>query len=132
MAPSAIRTMAGWLMRWLSCGHGSYSATNAGRLFRCPMMRRMAETGCLELRFGIESGSDRVLARIEKGFTSQEAVETVSDAVNVFDRVDSFYVWGFPFETMDDFHQSVFQMISFRMLGSRILPSLLCFLPHSR
>ncbi len=40
-------------------------------------------------------------------------------------------MWGFPFETLEDFHKSVFQMISFRMLGARILPSLLCFLPQT-
>jgi len=95
------------------------------------MMKRMAETGCIELRFGIESGSDAVLERTRKGFSSEAAVSIVSEAVGLFDRVDAFYVWGFPFETMDDFYQSVFQMISFRMLGARVLPSLLCFLPQT-
>jgi len=32
---------------------------------------------------------------------------------------------------MDDFHQSLFQMVSFRMLGARILPSLLSLLPQT-
>ena len=50
---------------------------------------------------------------------------------DVFPRVDAFYVWGFPFETMDDFYQSLFQMVSFRMMGARILPSLLCLLPQT-
>ena len=96
-----------------------------------PMMKRMARTGCLELRFGIESASEAVLAKIKKGFSADEACAVVSAGVDIFDRVDAFYVWGFPFETMDDFHQSVFQMISFRMLGARVLPSLLCFLPQT-
>jgi len=95
------------------------------------MMRRMADTGCIELRFGIESASERVLEQSRKGFTPSQAVEIVSEAVSIFDRVDAFYVWGFPFETMDDFYQSVFQMVSFRMLGARVLPSLLCFLPQT-
>jgi radical SAM superfamily enzyme YgiQ (UPF0313 family) len=95
------------------------------------MMHRMAETGCLELRFGIESGSDAVLQRTKKGFSAAEAVEVVSEGVQIFDRVDAFYVWGFPFETMEDFQQSLFQMISFRMMGARVLPSLLCFLPQT-
>jgi anaerobic magnesium-protoporphyrin IX monomethyl ester cyclase len=96
------------------------------------MMERMAGTGCLELRFGIESGSDTVLAQTRKGFSAEQAVAVVSEGVHLFDRVDAFYVWGFPYETMDDFHQSVFQMISFRMMGARILPSLLCFLPQTQ
>ena len=45
--------------------------------------------------------------------------------------MDAFYVWGFPFETMEDFHQSLFQMVSFRTMGARILPSLLCLLPQT-
>lgn len=94
-------------------------------------MRAMAATGCCEIRYGIESGSDRVLARTRKGFTAAQAVEVVSQAVTIFDRTDCFYIWGFPFETREDFHQSVFQMIAFRALGARILPSLLSFLPQT-
>jgi len=95
------------------------------------MMREMADCGCLELRFGIESGSDRVLAELKKGFTAAEVLDLVPKAVGIFPRVDTFYVWGFPFETMEDFNQSLFQMVSFRMMGARILPSLLCLLPQT-
>ncbi len=95
------------------------------------MMRAMADCGCVELRFGIESGSDRVLQTIKKGFTTVQALDVVPRAVDIFRRVDAFFVWGFPFETLDDFHQSLFQMVSFRMLGARILPSLLSLLPQT-
>jgi len=95
------------------------------------MMRAMADSGCVELRFGIESGSDRVLERIRKGFTSAQSLELIPRAVDILRRVDAFYVWGFPFETMEDFQQSLFQMVSFRMMGARILPSLLCLLPQT-
>ena len=95
------------------------------------MMRAMADAGCVELRFGIESGSDRVLKQIQKGFAAAETLEVVPKAVAIFPRVDAFFVWGFPFETLEDFHQSLFQMVSFRMLGARILPSLLSLLPQT-
>ncbi len=95
------------------------------------MMKVMADAGCLELRFGIESGSDRVLKLIKKGFTAAETLDLIPKAVGIFPRVDAFYVWGFPFETMDDFNQTLFQMVSCRMLGARILPSLLSFLPQT-
>jgi radical SAM superfamily enzyme YgiQ (UPF0313 family) len=95
------------------------------------MMRAMADSGCVELRFGIESGSDRVLERIKKGFRAAETLDVVPKAVAIFPRVDAFFVWGFPFETLEDFHQSLFQMVSFRMLGARILPSLLSLLPQT-
>ncbi len=95
-------------------------------------MDAMAETGCVEIRYGIESGSQKVLARTLKGFTPDQAVAVVSEAVKRFPRVDTFFVWGFPFETMEDFYQTLFQMLSFRLMGSRILPSLLCYLPQTR
>jgi anaerobic magnesium-protoporphyrin IX monomethyl ester cyclase len=95
------------------------------------MMRAMAACGCLELRFGIESGSDRVLSRIKKGFTAAETLEVIPKAIEIFPRCDAFFVWGFPFETLEDFNQSLFQMVSFRMLGARILPSLLSLLPQT-
>ncbi|HOX44187.1 MAG TPA: radical SAM protein [Myxococcota bacterium] len=95
------------------------------------MMEAMAGTGCVEIRFGVESGSDRVLERTRKGFRAADVIPVVQRAVERFRRVDLFYVWGFPFEDMTDFHQSVFQMVSFRMLGARILPSLLCLLPQT-
>lgn len=95
------------------------------------MMKALADSGCVELRFGIESGADRVLAEIKKGFTSSQALEVVPPAIEMFPRVDAFYVWGFPFETMADFNQSLFQMVSLRMMGARILPSLLCLLPQT-
>ena len=96
-----------------------------------PMMRAMADCGCVELRFGIESGSDRVLERIKKGFTAAEVLALVPQAIEIFPRVDAFYVWGFPFETMEDFGQSLFQMVSLRTMGARILPSLLSLLPQT-
>jgi radical SAM superfamily enzyme YgiQ (UPF0313 family) len=95
------------------------------------MMHAMADCGCLEMRFGIESGSDKVLKLIKKGFTAAQSLEIVPKAIPIFPRVDTFFVWGYPFETMEDFNQSLFQMVSFRMMGARILPSLLSLLPQT-
>jgi len=95
------------------------------------MMEAMAAVGCVELRFGIESGCDRILQRVRKGFSAEQAIARVSEAIGIFPRVDAFYIWGFPFETLEDFHQTVFQMVSLRMMGARILPSMLCLLPQT-
>ena len=95
------------------------------------MMQAMADCGCLELRFGIESGSEKILKEIKKGFEAAAVLELIPKAIEIFPRVDAFYVWGFPFETMHDFNQTLFQMVSFRMMGARILPSLLSMLPQT-
>lgn len=91
----------------------------------------MAGAGCIEIRYGIESGSDAVLRRTKKGFLAERAAGIVAEAVRRFPRVDTFFVWGFPFETMEDFHQTLFQMIAFRLIGARVLPCLLCYLPQT-
>jgi hypothetical protein len=95
------------------------------------VLKAMANSGCVEIRYGIESGSDDVLKRTQKGFTIADATRVVSEAVKHFPRVDTFFIWGFPFETVEDFKKTVFQMISFRLIGARILPSLLCWLPQT-
>ncbi len=76
-------------------------------------MELMARAGCVEIRFGVESESDEILKRVAKGF-------------------DTFFIWGFPFESMEQFYQSLFMMQSFRIMGARVLPSLLCYLPQTR
>ncbi|HEY6872243.1 MAG TPA: radical SAM protein [Geobacteraceae bacterium] len=94
-------------------------------------MARMAETGCVQLRFGIESGSARVLDRVVKGFHFKDALRAVTAAVRIFDSVETFFIWGFPFEDMEDFYQTVLQMTRFRQIGARILPSLLSMMPQT-
>ncbi|RPI60021.1 MAG: radical SAM protein [Planctomycetaceae bacterium] len=111
--------------------HLKWKAFGRVNLMDEEMMSAMADAGCLELRFGIESASDAVLKKVRKGFTSAESLAIVPKACDIFPRVDTFYVWGFPFETMDDFNQTLFQMVSFRMMGARILPSLLSLLPQT-
>jgi anaerobic magnesium-protoporphyrin IX monomethyl ester cyclase len=84
------------------------------------MMKAMAGCGCVELRFGIESG-----------LPATAGLDHIPRAIEIVPRVDVFYMWGFPFETMEDFNQTLFQMVSFRMMGARILPSVLSLLPQT-
>ena len=95
-------------------------------------MELMVESGAVEIRYGIESGSEEILQRTVKGFDLEQAIEIVSESSRLFPGVDAFFIWGFPFETMEQFYQTVFLMNSFRMIGVRVLPSLLCYLPQTR
>jgi radical SAM superfamily enzyme YgiQ (UPF0313 family) len=115
---------AGLRVRWKAFGRID--------LTDLPTMEAMAEAGCIELRYGVESGSDRVLSRVRKGFSAQQATEVMAAAVGIFPGVDAFYMWGFPFETMEDFQQTLLHMISARAMGVRILPSLLSLLPQTQ
>jgi len=94
-------------------------------------LEKMQKAGCVEIRFGVESGSDKVLKDIKKGFSSDTAFELLYKAAEIMPRVDAFYMWGFPFEDMEDFSKTLFQMITLRSAGVRILPSLLSMLPQT-
>jgi anaerobic magnesium-protoporphyrin IX monomethyl ester cyclase len=95
------------------------------------VMKRMAEAGCIQLRFGVESGSNRVLKQVVKGFQFQDALQAVAQALSIFDSVETFFIWGFPFETMEDFYETAIQMERFRQMGVTVLPSLLSMLPQT-
>ena len=95
------------------------------------MLRAMADAGCVHVRYGVESGSEAVLRQVAKGFTPAEASRVIALSAQIFPEVDAFFVWGFPFETMADFSNSVFQMSLFRSWGVRVLPCLLSFLPQT-
>ena len=95
------------------------------------MLSAMADAGCVHVRYGVESGSDAVLRRVVKGFTADDASEVIALSAQIFPEVDAFFIWGFPFETMEDFYKSVFQMVLFRSWGVRVLPCLLSFLPQT-
>lgn len=71
------------------------------------LLRKMAAAGCRSLFFGIESGSDRVLRRIGKGFTARQAVEAVCLAASVIPHTVASFMYLFPFETPDDLAASL-------------------------
>jgi radical SAM superfamily enzyme YgiQ (UPF0313 family) len=95
------------------------------------MLWAMAEAGCVHVRYGVESGSNAVLRQVAKGFTAGQASEVIAQSARIFPEVDAFFIWGFPFETIADFHKSVFQMVLFRSWGVRVLPCLLSYLPQT-
>jgi anaerobic magnesium-protoporphyrin IX monomethyl ester cyclase len=96
------------------------------------LMSEMAAAGCDALFLGIESGSNQVLAKINKKFTIQEATEKAEAATKHMNQVITSYIWGFPFETMDDFKSTIFSIVSMWQLGAMAGLKLLSPMPLSR
>lgn len=71
------------------------------------LLQRMSQSGCTTIFFGIESGSDSILRTINKGFTTSLARQAIEKASKFLGVITSF-IYGYPFETMDDFYQTVF------------------------
>jgi radical SAM superfamily enzyme YgiQ (UPF0313 family) len=66
----------------------------------------MKKAGCKEIQLGIESGNDRLLTYIRKGFT----VNAVREKVEIIRKADinwlAFFIVGFPTETENEIKQT--------------------------
>jgi anaerobic magnesium-protoporphyrin IX monomethyl ester cyclase len=78
------------------CGWGSNSRANFADLDR---YRRMKESGCYGLSFGVESGDEVILKRITKGITPEMAVKAIATAQAAGLKAAAFFIIGHPGET---------------------------------
>jgi radical SAM superfamily enzyme YgiQ (UPF0313 family) len=95
------------------------------------MFRRMADAGCSKVYFGAESGSDVVLKRIRKGFTSKDVSQQIRAATRCFEKVTVSFIWGFPFETLADFYDTLTLVAECRFYGAMVQLHLLSPMPGS-
>lgn len=70
------------------------------------ILKKMKLAGCSFLLFGIESGSDNILKKMNKGFTSEEATENLKNATKIGIKSNNFFICGFPHETEEDHEQT--------------------------
>lgn len=62
----------------------------------------MKDSGCTELFFGIESGSNRILSYINKGFSREAVLRTFSDCHEVGLPAGMYLIVGIPGERKED------------------------------
>jgi radical SAM superfamily enzyme YgiQ (UPF0313 family) len=114
------------------------------------ILAAMAKAGCQYIYYGVESGSDAVLEKVkgfhftpaprrlvssdadskqEKigGYTAAQALETIKTSLKYM-NVGAFFIYGFPFETIDDFHMTVDVIEKVQELG--VYPTVYALSPH--
>ena len=81
-----------------------------GRLDRVEegLMQNMTRNHFSSILYGFESGSNRILQKIAKGFTVEKALENVRLSKKYFQVVTASFVYGYPFETKDDFLETLY------------------------
>jgi len=94
------------------------------------LMGSMAKHGCLGVFYGIESGSDAVLKRIKKRFTADQAMDVLAKSAKYF-AVKSSFIYGFPFETMQDFFDTLMMIAFSAKLGQLYQVNFIAPLPLS-
>jgi radical SAM superfamily enzyme YgiQ (UPF0313 family) len=67
------------------------------------LVERMAEAGCCSVFYGIDSGSPQVLARTHKMVRAEDVVPVIRYSAEPFAYVEASFIWGYPFETYEDF-----------------------------
>lgn len=71
------------------------------------LLKLMKAGGCRTLGMGVESGSTRVLARVRKGYTREDALAGVRAVKQAGIDVDINIIVGFPFETETDLRETL-------------------------
>lgn len=72
-----------------------------------PLLRLMRRAGCNEIKFGIESGSDRVLGILDKGITRDDARRMARLMRKVGLLWSGYFMMGLPGETAADVRQTL-------------------------
>ena len=86
----------------LGCGNGIRAD-----LVDRGLLKLMRATGFWYLAFGIESGSNKVLKNLHKGYRIEDAERGVRDACELSFEVVLFFLLGSPGEAEEDFRQSL-------------------------
>jgi radical SAM superfamily enzyme YgiQ (UPF0313 family) len=81
------------------------------------LMRSMSESGCVQIRYGIESGSNRTLRRIKKEIDIEQAYRVAVESLQHFPSVHCSFMWGFPFETAEDVEETLEWVARFERAG---------------
>ena len=71
------------------------------------LMKALSDAGCKSIFYGIESGSNQVLKKINKHFTIEKADKVVLRSKKYFKGITCSFIYGFPFETIDDFNKTL-------------------------
>lgn len=71
------------------------------------LLRKMRKAGCSGLNLGIESGSQRIINRMRKGFKIEDAERLLRDAHSAGMETVVNFIIGFPDETEDDFQETL-------------------------
>ena len=117
--------------RWLNELMDGIEARGGGFTWGCAtrvdrvddeMLRRMAETGCTGIQFGIESGAQEILDSV-KGIRKEDALAAVRSAVDAGISVACSFMIPFPDDTEETLAQTAAFMAQIREAGGKLLIS---------
>lgn len=85
----------------------SWCANSRTKPIDLEILQKMKEAGCWMIAFGLESASDESLKIMKKGTTVKDNIKAVRLAQQVGIKVFGYYIIGLPWETREDFDNTV-------------------------
>jgi len=89
-------------------------------------MQKIADSGCVALSFGVETGSDKVLKDMKKKIKIWEVYSNIRDGAIVKLKNHINWMVGFPTEHTDDFLQSLQVLHNIRNWAYAVSPGYVC------
>jgi hypothetical protein len=80
-----------------------YALAKPNKAFKPEILRKMAQSGCKYLLWGVESGSQRVLDLMDKGTQVEDMEQVLRDAHAAGIANHVYIMAGFPTETREEF-----------------------------
>jgi radical SAM superfamily enzyme YgiQ (UPF0313 family) len=71
------------------------------------LLAEMGKSGCKTVFYGVDTGSEAVLKKIKNGFGLKEVLSVIEKSKRYIDIVEVGLMWGFPFEALDDFKETL-------------------------
>jgi len=84
------------------------------------LIEAMAAAGCRAIFYGIDSGSQTVLDRTVKRVRAEDVLPVLELSARYFDKIEASFIWGYPFETLDDFKKTLDLAGEASMLAPRV------------
>lgn len=71
------------------------------------ILEHLRDTNCISISFGLESASNRILKKISKRFKVEQALDTITMAKRYVHDISVSFIVGFPFETLNEFCDTI-------------------------
>lgn len=71
------------------------------------LLKKIKESGCIEIKYGIESGSPRILKMMNKQITIEQIKKAITITHEIGIRVKAFILHGFPGENLESTKETI-------------------------
>lgn len=94
----------GFSFKWRATTRANYFKAS---YINIDFLKELEAINCQELKFGLESGSERVLTYLRKGIRVEKVRKTIANMAKVNIRGNYSFLIGIPSETMDEFKETI-------------------------